>query len=455
MPASSTLGAARRALVAGAVLVAVVLVSTAWANFVAVRAASRDVAYAQGMSVIESMRHLAAPGNLTRDELGERLALQLAADRSDGLRYLAVKARELVEVGEPVGDTWVEGRPPRNRFDWFGDRVRIAAPLPPEAMRGPPGHEGREQRAMHGGPPHDGPPNHPPPHDGPHPGPPPHGGPPPGAHAGPPAVVAEFVPLQAHALRERARRGLWLDVGVALALLLCAWVAARWLRAREAEEQQQARQEHLASLGEMSAVLAHELRNPLTALKGHAQLLAESLAADPKAQQKAERVVKEAVRIEDLSRGLLEFVRTGAVDRRPCDPAEPLRAAAAEVDADRVSLDLSNAPPRWSLDRERIQQVLVNLLANAIQAAPPDTAVEASLRVEAGRLIYSVRDRGPGVAPDVAARIFEPFFTTRTRGTGLGLAVAKRIVDQHGGTLTLERPQDGGARFVVRLPEVA
>ncbi len=99
--------------------------------------------------------------------------------------------------------------------------------------------------------------------------------------------------------------------------------------------------------------------------------------------------------------------------------------------------------------------MLVNLLRNAVQAAPAGTAVEAGLRVVRGALVITVRDHGPGVAAEHAARIFEPFFTTKTRGTGLGLAVARRIVGQHGGTIAVHRPPDGGACFTVTLPEAA
>jgi two-component system sensor histidine kinase HydH len=199
----------------------------------------------------------------------------------------------------------------------------------------------------------------------------------------------------------------------------------------------------------MSAVLAHEIRNPLASLKGNAQLLAASLADSERHGAKARRVVDEAVRLESLTADLLEYVRTGELHRREVSPAALLREAVDAVDPAAISLDSVGAGAGWTLDPERMRQVLVNLLENAVAAGAP---VRASVREEGARLHFVIQDSGPGVPPSERERIFEPFHTTRTRGTGLGLAVARRVVEQHGGSISVENAAAGGAVFSVVLP---
>jgi two-component system sensor histidine kinase HydH len=217
---------------------------------------------------------------------------------------------------------------------------------------------------------------------------------------------------------------------------------------REALERRLAHERRLASLGEMSAVLAHEIRNPLASLKGNAQLLAELLPEGAKPRAKADRVVAEAVRLENLTNDLLAFVRTGELARAPVDPAALLREAAASVGAE-IAVESTAAPASWSLDGPRMLQVLTNLIDNAVQAGPP---VRARVAASGRRLVFEVADRGPGVDPADAERIFEPFFTKRTQGTGLGLAVARRVVELHGGTIAVDAEPGGGARFRVEVP---
>jgi two-component system, NtrC family, sensor histidine kinase HydH len=255
--------------------------------------------------------------------------------------------------------------------------------------------------------------------------------------------------VQARKLRDAAARTFYLGVAAAGMLLVIAAALVRSILRAAARERQLAHERRLASLGEMSAVLAHEIRNPLASLKGNAQLLAERLPPGEKARQKADRVVEEAIRLETLTNNLLVFVRTGELARRPTAPAELLREAAAAVDPE-IEVDAADAPPSWSLDAERLRQVLVNLLENAVQAGPP---VRARVSSSGGRLVFEVEDHGPGVAAADAERIFEPFFTKRAQGTGLGLAVAKRVVELHAGTIAVEDAPGGGARFRVTIPE--
>ena len=271
-------------------------------------------------------------------------------------------------------------------------------------------------------------------------------------HPAPPALVYEFEPLAANELRAGALQTL--GIGGAVSLILIVTAAGLWRLTLRAERVKEARDRdrRLAALGELAAVISHEIRNPLTSMKGHAQLLAENLPAGSRDRDKAERVVREAVRLENLTTDLLSLVRTERVERRDVEPARLLREAVESVDGARVELDLAAAPPLWSLDPEKLHQVLTNLLRNAVQASSEGEPAYASIAVEQGRLVFTVRDHGEGIPAGEEERIFEPFYTTRVRGTGLGLAVARRIVALHGGSVTAANHPDGGAVFRVAIP---
>jgi two-component system sensor histidine kinase HydH len=270
--------------------------------------------------------------------------------------------------------------------------------------------------------------------------------------------LIEIEPVQATELREAATLTLGVGVLAALALLGVAFVLIRREARRQADATARERERRLASLGEMSAVLAHEIKNPLASLKGNAQLLARMLPGGDKPRAKADRVVDEAVRLEQLTNDLLQFVRTGTINRVAIDPGELVREAVAGVPAATpgpgaapiVTIDTTAAPGRWPLDAGRIRQVVINLVDNAIAAGAP---VAVTVRRDGGDLIIEVADRGPGVAEDDRDKIFEPFFTGKTHGTGLGLAVVRRVVELHHGTISVVPNPEGGAVFRAVLPE--
>ncbi len=279
---------------------------------------------------------------------------------------------------------------------------------------------------------------------------------------GPPPLPAreqdfliEFVPVQAVNLRKAARRSL--AAGLAATFTLLVAVVVFWRMSSRSEQLQEAmeRDRLLASLGEMSAVLVHEIRNPLASLKGHAQLLLERLPADGGARERAAWVVLEAVRLERLCDDLLSLFRSNRLDRTDVDPGAVLREAVEAVGEGRVEIDTHEAPSRWTLDPLRMHQVLTNLLRNALQATRAGQTVQASAGKQNSALLFSVRDFGDGVPRGEEEHIFEPFRTTKTRGTGLGLAVARRIVEMHGGSITVHRPAGGGADFRVVIPPIA
>jgi two-component system sensor histidine kinase HydH len=269
----------------------------------------------------------------------------------------------------------------------------------------------------------------------------------------PPLMVVGFASSVAESLGLALRRAAVISIVAALLLLGGAAFMTRSTLARAKTERDAERARRLVALGEMSSVMAHELRNPLASLKGHAQLLVESLAEGTRERAKAERVVAESERLERLTSDLLDFVRDGPIDRRPMatdDLIERSRDAAPGGD---VRVDATTAPKALEIDGARITAALGNLMRNALQAS--DRPVEVAVRASGRDVTIEVRDHGPGIAPGDEERIFEPFVTDRTRGTGLGLAVARRAVEQHGGTLRGETHPEGGALFRMVLPGAA
>ena len=202
----------------------------------------------------------------------------------------------------------------------------------------------------------------------------------------------------------------------------------------------------LTGLGEVSAMLAHELRNPLAAIKGHAQLLEESL--DPANAPRARRVVDQAIRLEAIVNELLDFARAGRVERVPVD----IVALVREVAEDEPQVRVEGDAVVWPVDPPKLRAVLRNLLRNARQASPEGAVVTVSVGIDGATLVIVVRDQGHGIAPGDEEKIFTPFYTTRTRGAGLGLAVVIRIVALHGDTVLVRTRPEGGAEFTVRLP---
>jgi two-component system sensor histidine kinase HydH len=269
-----------------------------------------------------------------------------------------------------------------------------------------------------------------------------------------PHLVVEFEPPLIERLQKDLHRISAVAAIAGLVLLGFALALSRTTARLEAVQKQAERERSLVALGRASSVIAHELRNPLAALKGHAQLLVEDLAEPSRA--KAARVVEGAERLERLTTVLLDFVRDGPLDLRAVSPAELAESALVGVPVDRVRLDLSHAPAVLHVDKERASLALRNLVENAVQATPPE-AEQVEIRVEGGKhdVVIEVRDHGLGITGAMEAQLFEPFVTTKTRGTGLGLSIARRIAEQHHGSLHAETHRQGGAVFRLVLPLAA
>ena len=254
---------------------------------------------------------------------------------------------------------------------------------------------------------------------------------------------------------------------VALAVLVLAGLGAwqvRTLRRYFILQQESARQERLAALGEMAAVLAHEIRNPLGAIKGLAQFLGEKQAADPQQLEMTRTIVDEATRLERLVNDLLTYARPRPPKRLPTElPGvldEVLRWVGPAANAAGVAcrLDVSGNAFPISADPEQLKQLFGNLVLNAIQAMPAggkltltQRSVDGKSRTRRG-VEVTVEDRGVGISEADLSRIFEPFFTTSSKGTGLGLAICMQITAAHGGTIRVARTGPEGTTILVTLP---
>jgi two-component system sensor histidine kinase HydH len=394
--------------VVGAALVAIVWITHASvvdARATMLRGLAADAGAAVRARMMESEHE--APAARVRDAF--------EATAAQHVRYLA-----LIEDGRIVAAAGTPSASPEALLAWFaaapvavpvvtGARIRVVYKRPPRANRpSPPGR-------------------------------------------GPGEVLLEIDPAEVDHLDTVATWSLAIGVAAALTLIGLALVLVRWSLGRAASVRTVEQARHLANLGQMSAILAHEIRNPLASIKGNAQLLARALPEGDRARAKADRVVDEAVRLEHLTNDLLAFARSGEIRVAAADPVALLRAAAEAAAPGRVDLADADAPRSWPLDADRMRQVLVNLLENAAEMS--DGRIDAAVTRGPSGLRFVVRDHGPGLPDGELARVFEPFFTRRTHGTGLGLAVCKRLVELHGGTLTATNPDGGGAAFTIDLPK--
>lgn len=250
-----------------------------------------------------------------------------------------------------------------------------------------------------------------------------------------------------------------LGLTVVFTLLAVGWALGLnvlWLLRRQARQQRLATRHHeLMRLGEVGAVLAHEVRNPLAGIKGYAQFLEERLP-EGKERGFASLIVGEAKRLEGLTDDILLYTRSEALAVLPCRPAV-VAASVLELLAPQVSEHQAqirfDIPPELVVlcPEEGLRRVLLNLITNALQASPRGGGVVVSGRREGQWVTISVADNGPGIAPEMLKVLFEPFRTSKARGAGLGLAVCKKIIEGCGGSIEAGVAPAGGALFVLRL----
>ncbi len=245
------------------------------------------------------------------------------------------------------------------------------------------------------------------------------------------------------------------SVEMAAAFLAVGNQALAGLDRIEAQEAAR-RREALAAVGEMAAGLAHEVRNPLGAIRGAAQVL--SMDADAgQTREMLEVIQEETGRLGRVVGDFLDYARPVPLRRQAVDVAEIARRVlrAAEVAGMQLRADLRvrDGVPRVLGDPDQLQRAFTNVVRNAAEATGPGGLLRVEVgRDEAGRITVRFEDNGPGIPPEQAARLFQPFHTTKPGGTGLGLALVHRVVEAHGGTLGVDGRPGLGAVFTIALP---
>jgi two-component system sensor histidine kinase HydH len=225
-------------------------------------------------------------------------------------------------------------------------------------------------------------------------------------------------------------------------------------------EEEIARSRRLASLGSLAAGVAHEIRNPLSSLKGFATYFRERYRDTPADRETAEVMIREVDRLNRVISQLLEFARPLAMNRVPSSLPTVIRHAVKTVEKEarrqgiaiETDLDAANAAAPLPLDPDRMTQVFLNLFLNAIAAMEAGGMLRIALDRDEVQVRVTVSDTGSGIPREHLPRVFDPYFTTRSSGTGLGLAIVHKIVEAHGGEIRLESEPGRGTQAVVTLP---
>jgi len=228
------------------------------------------------------------------------------------------------------------------------------------------------------------------------------------------------------------------------------------LSSRVRMEEQLRDQAALARLGEMAAVLAHEIKNPLAGIRGAVQVIGGRLPVASRDHAIMNEVVKRIDSLNNLMQDLLLFARPPQPKPTIVDLAELVSTTAGLLTADprvaNIRVEIRGAAPPIMADPDLLTIVFVNLLVNGAHAMEGQGVIRVSVTPDNGVCEVAFKDDGPGIPADIRERIFTPFFTTKSKGTGLGLATAKRLIDAHAGRIAVDCPPDGGTVVTVQLP---
>jgi len=226
-------------------------------------------------------------------------------------------------------------------------------------------------------------------------------------------------------------------------------------------EEQLRNAERLSAVGEMSAVLVHEIKNPLTSMRGYAEIVRRAFKPSEKYYEFLTILIKETDRLDNVVKDFLRFSSPVVVRPGPCNVLEELQTIVTLVSQDtgqrrpKVILTAESLPIIRA-DSQKLRQAFLNLIQNGCQAAGFDGNVTINAIVEqyenGEHIVICFDDNGAGIAQEIRDKLFEPFFTTKTGGTGLGLSTTRKIIEGHCGSIEVDTSPDGGARFIVRLP---
>jgi signal transduction histidine kinase len=253
--------------------------------------------------------------------------------------------------------------------------------------------------------------------------------------------------------------------GISTGVLVSVGIAAVMLRSRirhddklAALQQELIRKERLAAVGELAGGVAHEIRNPLAGIGGAMTVLAREMPADDDTQEVMAEIQREIQRMERLVQELLAFARPGVLHSEWTNVHLILKQAVAYIayrpDLPKIDLVLELDPkvPEVFADPRDLEQAFENLILNAFQATSEGGKIEVRTQYKGGSVLVSIRDYGSGMTRETSDMIFEPFFTTKARGTGLGLSLVRRVVENYSGEIRVKSGPGEGTTFEMRIP---
>jgi len=217
------------------------------------------------------------------------------------------------------------------------------------------------------------------------------------------------------------------------------------------------RQERIATIGRLSSSIVHDLRNPLAAIYGGAEMLVDTELSLPQMKRLAANIYRASRRIQELLQDLVNVSRGKSKAAEICNLREVVQAAcevsAAAAESQGVSISFEPGEEiEAPIERARMERVFLNLIGNALEAMPGGGAIHITERVDRESVLIRITDTGPGILPSIREKLFEPFVSAgKKNGLGLGLALSRQTVLDHGGEIWVEEGSPG-ARFVVRLP---
>jgi PAS domain S-box-containing protein len=223
-------------------------------------------------------------------------------------------------------------------------------------------------------------------------------------------------------------------------------------------ERERAQREHLAVIGEMSARIAHEIKNPLASIQTGIQLLESQIAKDKTQKSFYERLRGEIQRVDSILKGLLSYAREEHLNLKTTQITQIINRFSELVKPTlkkhRLNLQMQVAEdlPQVKIDEQKIEQVLWNVFLNAIQASDPGKKIILTLNQRNHNVILSISDEGGGISESQIKKVFQPFFSTRTQGSGLGLPISKKIIEKHGGRISVKSEAGKGTTFTIELP---
>jgi len=228
------------------------------------------------------------------------------------------------------------------------------------------------------------------------------------------------------------------------------------LTARKRMEQQLSEQQSLAKIGEMAAVLAHEIRNPLAGIRGAMQVMAARYEPGSKEGMVTKEIIARVDTLSELMQDLLLYARPPKPRPAPVDLKRLIQTIvellSRDPDVSGMQVSVEGSAPLVHADPELLKIVFQNLLINGAHAMAGRGELHVRLTGNGQLSSVAFTDHGPGIPADIRDKIFTPFFTTKVRGTGLGLPTARRLIEAQGGTIAVECPSDGGTTVLVQVP---